>query len=108
VGGTGDSVAVLFKVGGTGDSVAVLLKVGWTGDSVAALLKVGGTGDILALLLRVGRTGDSLAELREVPVELEDEPLLTVLDVARCFWDTPKDLQFVDEPCCLEVLAFWN
>jgi hypothetical protein len=69
---------------------------------------MGGTGDILVVLLKMRGTGEIPAELREVPVELGDEPLLTVFDVPCRFRDTPKDLQFVDESCSLEVPAFWK
>jgi hypothetical protein len=45
----------------------------------------------------MGGTGDIPAELREVPVEIGDEPLLTVLDVAFRLRGAHNDLQFVDE-----------
>ena len=108
LGGTGDILAVLFKMGGTGDILAVLLKMGGTGDILAVLFKMGETGDILAVLLKMDGTGEIIAELWEVSVELGDVPLLTVFGVSRRSRDTPKDLQIVDEPCCLEVLAFWK
>jgi len=105
LGGTGDILLVLLKMGGTGDILAVLLKMGGTGDILAVLLKMGGTGDIPAILLKMGGTGEISVELREVSVELEDVPLLTLFGVSRCSRDTPKDLQIVREPC-LEVPAF--
>jgi hypothetical protein len=54
----------------------------------------------------MGGTGEILAELWEVSVELADE--LTVFGVSRFSRGTPKDLQIDDEPCCLEVPAFWK
>jgi hypothetical protein len=54
----------------------------------------------------MGGTGEILAELREVLVELGDE--LTVFGISCRSKDAPKDLQFVDELCSLEVPAFWK
>jgi hypothetical protein len=93
-------------MGATGDILAVLLKMGGTGDILAVLLKMGGTADILAVLLKMGGNGEILAELWEVLVEPGDE--LTVFGVSCRSRDAPKDLQFVDELCCLEVPAFWK
>ena len=67
-----------------------------------------GTGDILAVLFKMGGTGEITAELWEVSVQLGDVPLLTVFAVSCRSKDTPEDSQFVDEPCCLEVPAFWK
>jgi hypothetical protein len=69
---------------------------------------MGGSGDILAVLLKMGGAGEILAELWRVSVELGDETLLTVFGVSSRSRHTLKDLQFVDEPCCLEVPAFWK
>jgi len=54
----------------------------------------------------MGGTCEIIAELWEVSVELAVE--LTVFGVLCLSRDTPKDLQIVDEPCCLEVPAFWK
>ena len=57
---------------------------------------------------RIGGTGEIIVELWEVSMELGDVPLLTVCGVSYHSRDTPEDLQIVDEPCCLEVPAFWK
>ena len=51
-------------------------------------------------------TGEILAALHEVSVEPADKS--TVFGVSCCSRDTSKDSQTVDEPCCLEVPAFWK
>jgi hypothetical protein len=51
-------------------------------------------------------TGKILAALWEVSLELADTP--TVFGVSCCSRDTSEDSQTVDEPCCLEVPAFWK
>jgi hypothetical protein len=56
----------------------------------------------------MGGTDEIIAELWKVLVKLGDVPLLTVFGVSRRSRDTSKDLQIVDEPCCLEVPAFWK
>jgi len=56
----------------------------------------------------LGGTGEIIAELWEVSMEIGDVPLLNVCGVSCRSKDTPEDLQIVDEPCCLEVPAFWK
>jgi hypothetical protein len=62
-------------------------------------------------------TGESLAELNEVSGRLGDELLTTVWGVGSLLnvhgvsclsRDTPKELYFVDECCCSEMVAFWK